>query len=420
MKYNFDQVIGRKDTSSIKWDLHKDTIPLWVADMDFRVSDDIVRIIEERIKHPIFGYTEASPELYNAYIDFYKDRYGLSIRRDDMLFSLGVISSIESIIRMYTNESDKIVLLTPIYQTFLRVIRNNNRVVKEVPLNYIDYKYSINFELLEEALSDPKSKILLLSNPHNPTGNLWTKDELEKMASLCLKHNVLLISDEIHCDIVKPGLKYTPAYSLNEKYHNIIVMLISPSKTFNVAGIRTSMIVVKNEELRKRISRQINNENVSDGTIFSYLVPIATYRDSRDWLDQVLDYIFKNKEYLYEYIEENIPDVKAIYGDATYLVWVDVSNVTKDADKLTSYLINKAKVFVSSGTSYGEVGMTFIRINVATPLSILKEGLERLKEGINEYKKSRSCTRFYFLFKNLYISSVAIAILVTLNRQSFG
>ena len=387
MKYDFDQVIERKDTSSIKWDLHKDTIPLWVADMDFRVSDDIVRIMEERIKHPIFGYTEANPELYNAYIDFYKDRYGLSIRRDDMLFSLGVISSVESIIRMYTNESDKIVLLTPIYQTFLRVIRNNNRAVKEVPLKYIDYKYSINFGLLDETLSDPKSKILLLSNPHNPTGNLWTKDELEKIASLCLKHNVLLISDEIHCDIVKPGLKYTPAYSLDEKYHNIIVMLISPSKTFNVAGIRTSMIVVKNEELRNRISRQINNENVSDGTIFSYLVPIAAYRDSRDWLDQVLDYIFKNKQYLYDYIDKNITDVKAIYGDATYLVWVDVSNVTKDADKLTSYLIDKAKVCVSSGSTYGEVGKTFIRINVATPLSILKEGLERLKEGINEYKK---------------------------------
>ncbi len=387
MKYDFDKIISRKNTDSVKWDLYKDTIPLWVADMDFTVSSPIIKIMEDRIKHPIFGYTEPKDELYNAYINFYNDRYGIKIERENMLFSLGVIASIESIMRVYTSEGDKVVLLTPVYYTFLKVIRNNNRVVAEVPLTYKNYEYSIDFDLLNKELEDPKSKILVLSNPHNPTGNIWSKDELEEIAKLCKKNNVLVISDEIHCDIVKPGLKYTPYFTLNDKYLDNAIMLIAPTKSFNLAGIRTSMIVIKNQELREKVSRQINNENVSDGTIFSYLVPIAAYNDSRDWLDQVLDYIFDNRDFLYKYIDENIPDIKPIKGDSTYLVWVDMSKVTNDSDDLVKFLIEKAKVYVSSGLTYGEAGKTFIRINVATPRSILQEGLLRLKKGIEAYKK---------------------------------
>ena len=277
------------------------------------------------------------------------------------------------------------VLLTPVYNIFYNSILNNNRVVKEVPLRYFANSYSIDFPLLEEALSSEKAKFLILCNPQNPIGKVWSKEDLSEIGRLCEKHHVTVLSDEIHGEITKPGSSYIPFLSVNETNRKIGFAAISVTKAFNIAGIHTSAIIIPNEELRNKVNRQLNTDECAEPNIFAIPASIAALNDSCDWLEEMREYVEKNKEYVYQFIKENIPTFKAIEQDATYLMWLDMSSLTNDDKEFASFLRKETGLFLTAGSVYGKGGEGFLRMNVATSFSNVKDACCRLLKGVESY-----------------------------------
>ncbi len=386
MKYDFDKIIERKGTDSCKWNVLENELPMWVADMDFEVAKPIQDAIIARASHPIYGYSDMQDEWFEAYINFYKDRHNLDIKKEWLIFSTGVVPSISSSVRKLTNEGDEVVLLTPVYNIFYNSIINNNRKVLEVPLKYIANSYSIDFEALDKALSKENVRLLILCNPQNPIGKIWSVDDLAEIGRLAKKNNVIVLSDEIHGEITSPGKKYVPFLSVNETNREVGFACVSVTKAFNIAGIHTSAIICPNEEIRKKVDRQLNTDECAEPNTFAQVAAISALNDSRDWLDELNEYIEKNKEYVYEYINKNIPEIVPIKQDATYLMWLDISKISNDSEGFCKFLREKTGLFINSGRHYGESGEGFIRINVATQLVNVKDGMDRLKEGVRLYK----------------------------------
>lgn len=386
MKYNFDILPNRRNSGSIKWDVKEDELPMWVADMDFEVAPKIKEALLNRALHPVYGYTDVYDSWFNAYISFYHDRHNFDIEKEWLVFSTGVVPTISSSVRKLTNEGDEIILLTPVYNIFYNSVINNNRVVVEVPLKYIAKSYSIDFEALDKALSSKKAKLLILCNPQNPIGKIWSKDDLALIGRLCEKHNVIVLSDEIHGEITSPNKDYVPFLSVNETNRKIGFAAVSVTKCFNLAGLQTSAIIIPNEEIRKKVVRQLNTDECAEPNIFAVPVTLAALNDSRDWLVELREYIETNKEYVTSYIERNIPDVYAVKQDATYLMWIDVSLITSNVKEFSSFLREKTGLFITAGSVYGKGGEGFLRINVATNLINVKDMCERLKKGIELYK----------------------------------
>lgn len=389
-KFDFDTPVDRRHTNSVKWDFAaEDEIPMWVADMDFKAAPAILDALEEKLRHGVFGYTSSDERWYEAYISWWKRRHGLTMQKDWLVFCAGVVPAISSMVRVLTQPDDNVVIQSPVYNMFYNSIRENGRNLVESELVYDRETgtYSIDFEDLEKKLSDPKTVLMILCNPHNPIGRIWSREELLKIGELCLKHHVMIISDEIHCDIVKPGCGYVPFASVSEELCMNSITCMAPTKAFNIAGLKTAAVMIADPDLRSRISTAFRREGVAETETFALPAAIAAFDESEDWLDQLNEYLFENRRVFEDYVSEHMPGVRAVPGEATYLVWLDISEPMKNMPEGTSEDVSKilrkqAKVFVSSGHAYGTAGDHFLRVNIACPRSVMMEGLARLEAGL--------------------------------------
>ena len=377
-EYDFQTVIDRHSTNSLKWDLFDDDYPMWVADMDFMVAPNIQQAILKRASHPVFGYSIVPDSLFEAYINWWDRRYGLEMSRDEMLYATGVMPSISSMIRCLTDVGDEILIQSPVYHVFFYVIEDNNRKVLENELIFRDGKYEIDFDDLDEKLS--KVKMMILCNPQNPVGKIWSKEELGQIGELCKKHDVILISDEIHCDLTDPGTSYNP-FMTSSDYNNTI-LCISPSKSFNVAGFQSSVVYTKNPELLEKIRTQFHVDNSDSCNVFAVSAVEAAYNESEDWLEELKEVIFENKQIVKDYLENELPVIKLVECDATYLLWLDCTALNVSSKVLSEFLRSNQGLFLSSGSDFGQIGDGFLRLNIACPPKLLKEGLLRLKAGV--------------------------------------
>ena len=384
--YDFTTVIDRKNTNSLKWDLFEDDLPMWVADMDFKVAPAIEEAILKRAKHPVYGYTIVPDELFEAYINWWNKRYDFKMSREDMAYSIGVMPSISSMIRCLTDEDDEILIQSPVYHVFYYVIEDNNRKVLENELVYENGKYRIDFDDLDEKLS--KVKLMILCNPHNPIGKIWSKDDLARIGKLCKKHDVILISDEIHCDLTDPGLNYNP-FETSFDYENTITCL-SPSKSFNIAGFQSSLVHTKNKDLLEKIKIQMHIDNSDSCNVFATAAVIAAYKDCEDWLEELKEVLYENKMTVRKFLESELPIIKLVESDATYLLWLDCSSLNVSSKMLSEFLRQNQGLFLSAGIDFGQSGDNFLRMNIACPEKLLIEGLYKLKGGIISFNNIKN------------------------------
>lgn len=377
----FDTAPSRLGTASYKWDSQEsDVLPMWVADMDFRTSPEIIEALEKRVAHGIFGYTRVPEVYYRACIDWFERRHGWRFERDWVIYTSGVVPAVSAIIKAMTAPGDKVVLQTPAYNCFYSSIRNNGCGTVPAPLVYgSDGSYNIDFEGLEALLERPDSKAFILCNPHNPTGRVWTAAELHRMATMCQRHGVFVIADEIHCELTYPGHDYTPFGSVctPEMLANCTVCL-SPSKAFNIAGLQIANIVAFDPEVRNRIDRAININEVCDVNPFGVAATIAAYNHSERWLDALRRYLWDNYCYVCEVLGREMPDFKITPLEGTYLVWINITATGLRSDEFCRILEEKHRIRLSPGTIYGPGGEDFVRLNIACPRSTLAEGLRRL------------------------------------------
>ena len=388
MKYNFDKETNRFNTSSYKWDVKENELPMWVADMDFETSPAIVKGFKKRIDHGVFGYVALSDNFYNSYIYWFKKRHHFNIKKEWIIFSTGVILTISSAIRRVSEVANNIVIMTPVYNIFFNSILNNGRHVLTSPLNYKDGKYEIDFIDLEAKLALEETTILLLCNPHNPVGKIWSKDELDKIGKLCAKYNVTVISDEIHGDLTRTGLEYIPFASVSKLNAEISITCVAPTKTFNLAGIQTSAIIIPNPKLKHLVERGLNTDECAEPNVLAEIAPYLAYKKSEDWLDELRLYLDENIREVNEFIKNHLPQITLIKCEATYLLWLDCSKITKDADKLQGYIRETTGLYLSSGSIYGKEGNAFLRMNIATTKARVIDGLKRLKKAIDSYKEN--------------------------------
>ena len=386
-KYDFDEIHDRRKTSSTKWDIGENELPMWIADMDFMTAPKILEAISKRSKQGIFGYTDPDKGWAKSYVDFYKRRHHLILNEDWLLFSTGVVPTISSSVRKLTKVHDNVVVLSPVYNIFYNSIINNDRRVLQVPLLYENGQYEIDFPSLEEAFRKEETTMMIFCNPANPISKIWSREEMEKIGQLAKKYHVVVLSDEIHCEIIRPGKDYIPYISVSKDNEDNAIMAISVTKAFNLAGIQTSCIVVPNEELRKKVNRQINTDEVAEGNVFAYISAMAALNDSEDYLDELRAYLFYNRDYARKYIQERIPLLSLVDGDATYLLWISLEKLNTDSDTFVAFLRRETGLILSSGRVYGGNGSLFVRMNVACPRKTLLDGLTRLEKGVMLFLK---------------------------------
>ena len=385
-RYDFESVIDRHNTNSVKWDFFDDDLPMWVADMDFSVAPKIQKAILNRANHPVFGYTIVPDELFEAYIGWWDRRYGLKMSRDDMAYAIGVMPSIASMIRCLSDVGDEILIQSPVYHVFYYFIEDNNRKVLENELVYEDGQYRIDFDDLDEKLS--KVKLMMLCNPQNPVGKIWSREDLDRILELCKKHEVIVISDEIHCDLTDPGVKYNPFKSADN-----VIRCLSPSKSFNIAGFQSSVIETVNSELLDKIKTQMHIDNSDACNVFATTAVIAAYNESEDWLDELRGVLYENKQTVKEYLESELPIIKLVECDATYLLWLDCSALNTQSKVLSEFLRENQGLFLSAGSDFGECGDNFLRMNIACPKELLLQGLAKLKAGVTALENIRRLSK---------------------------
>lgn len=380
MKYNFDELIERRGTGCVKWDESlNDVIPLWVADMDFAVAPAILEAIRQRAKHPVFGYTFVQDDYYESVISWFNRRHGWTIQREWMLYTTGVVPAMSCVIKALTMPGEKVLILSPDYNCFFSSIRNNGCEVLENKLVRKNYSFEIDWNDFEIKCADEKTTVFLLCNPHNPTGRIWTRKELERMRDICHLHHVRIVSDEIHCELIMPGYHFCPMGIIDSE----TIILNSPSKSFNIAGLQIANIICQDAEIRRRIDRAININEVCDVNPFAPIAVKAAYNESEEWIDELNQYLCQNYQILNLFFSKELPQCKVCKLEGTYLVWIDVSALGEPVEQLCERLLNKGKVRVNPGTMYGtESGMGYIRINIACPRNRLIEGLKRIKATI--------------------------------------
>lgn len=387
--YNFEKVVNRKNSNSIKWDfinfmypqLKHDVLPLWVADMDLICSDSIIKSLEKRTSEKIYGYSSFDDEYYNILIKWFYERYDYKITKENILYSPGIVPALGILLRVLTNERDKVIIQSPVYYPFKNMINNNNRCVVENNLINNNGYYTIDFEDLEKKAKDEKTKMLIFCSPHNPVGRVWNMDELEKVVEICVKYDLYLISDEIHCDLIRKNIKFHSLGKLKEKILNKLVICTAPSKTFNLAGLNLSNIIIFDEKIQEKWQFEIGNRMaVSNPTPFSISATKAAYKESDEWLKEVNDYIDNNLEYLKEYITKYLPKIKYTIPEGTYLAWLDFNEYNLSDSEITELILNNCKVAFDEGNLFGKNGEKFQRINVACSKLILKEALDKLKD----------------------------------------
>ena len=391
MKYNFDEVVNRKGTNSVKWDNLKeiygreDILPLWIADMDFKAPEPVLKALQDKLNHGVFGYNIKSDSLYESIINWVKKRYNWDIKKEWILFTPGVVVALNIAVHEFVQEGEQVVIQPPVYPPFFRVLDNNNVVPNLNPLIHNGDKFVIDYEGLEKSLNN-NTKAIILCNPHNPVGRVWTKEELSKLGGICLKNNLIIISDEIHGDLTYEGYKATPMASISHELEQNTITFIAPSKTFNIAGLATSIAIIPNENLRKVFERGVEKQEIGKITTFGGTALEAAYTSGEEWLDQAMEYIEANADYTIDYINKNIPEIKVEKPEGTYLLWLDFKSLNKTEEEIHNALVNVGKVGLNDGKSYGEEGIGFFRINVACPRATLEEGLKRIKIAVDSLK----------------------------------
>lgn len=386
MKYNFDEIIPRRNTNSVKWDeaAQDDIIPLWVADMDFRVLPQITEALRQRVDHGVFGYTHVPDSYYESVIRWFEDRHGLQgVKPSDIIYTSGVVPAISAIVRGLTLPGDKVLVQTPVYNCFFSSIRNQGCLVEENHLVYKNNTYVVDWDDFERKCADSRVRIFLLCNPHNPAGRVWKKEELQRMGEICQKHDVFVISDEIHCELVMPGNDYTPFASLSDDFLKNSATCVAPTKAFNIAGLQIANIIVKDRTKRERIDRAINIHEVCDVNPFGVIATEAAYtEEGAEWLRQLNTYLFANYRFLCDFFSKHFPSLEVVKLEGTYLVWVDCSSLGQSSTEIVNNLYRHG-VWMNDGAMYGENLRAFIRINIACPRKILEEGLLRMEKALH-------------------------------------
>lgn len=381
--YNFDKIVDRLDTDNVKYDLREayfgkaDVLPMWVADMDFETPDFVREAIQKRAQHPIYGYSFRPEAYFTSIINWVNCRHQWKLEKDWILFSPGIVPALNMATLTFTKPGDGILVQPPVYFPFFSAVTNHNRKLIENQLVYSDGKYTIDFNDFENKAKG--ASMFFLSNPHNPVGRLWTKDELQKMGEICVKNNVIIIADEIHCDLTLPGFQYVPMASLSEEISGKTITCLAPSKTFNMAGMSTSSLVIEDETLRNQFEQTIEHVHVGSGNLFGNAASIAAYTHGDQWLDELLKYIENNFKLLDDFIKSEVPDLQLIKAEATYLAWIDFGRTGLSDDEIKQKLLYEAKLGLSPGTLFGSGGGGFQRMNLATPKTNILDALERLK-----------------------------------------
>ena len=388
--YDFDKVIDRRGTNTFKFDLREkvfkkpDVIPLWVADMDFAAPPAVVKAVKKRAEHPVYGYT-LRPESFNISIqNWLKVRHGWDVDASWISFTPGVVPALALSLLAFSDPGDGIIIQPPVYPPFHSIVTDNDRKLVYNPLVISDGKYKINFEELEILASKPENRILVLSSPHNPVGRLWSKEELTRLGEICIRHNVLVLSDEIHSDLAVYGNRHIPFASISKEFANGSITFMAPSKTFNIAGFGTSYVVCENEKLRKKFKHLLNGLHLNMGTLFSGVILEAAYDHGAEWLDEMLKYIEGNIDYVHDFIKAELPGITFTKPEATYLLWLDFRELGWDQEKLNSFLINEANVGFNDGILFGkEEGKGFMRMNVGSSRVVIEKAMINIKKAFS-------------------------------------
>lgn len=378
MKYDFDKTIDRRATNSYKWDSAPEgVLPMRVADMDFRTAPAIIDALQKRVAHGIFGYTRVPDAYYDAVTSWFSRRHGWDIDREWIIYTSGVVPAVSAVIKAMTVPGDKVIVQTPVYNCFFSSIRNNGCEIVSNPLRRTADTYEMDFDALERCATDPRAKVMLLCNPHNPAGRVWTPDELTRLGNICLRNGVTVVADEIHCELVYQGFKYTPFASLSDAFLHRSVTCVSPSKAFNIAGLQIANIVAFDNDLRSRIDKAININEVCDVNPFGVAATIAAYNEGEEWLNQLVDYLHGNYEAMAEFCRRELPEFPITRLEGTYLVWMDCSSLGMPSDALEHALLDDARLWLNAGTMYGAEGEGYMRWNIACPRSVMLDGLNR-------------------------------------------
>lgn len=385
MKYDFDEIIERKNTDCLKYDWAKDifgsddVLPMWIADMDFRTPQCIVDVMRKRMEHEIFGYTFLSPQWKPAIINWIARRYNWSVAAEEIGFVGGIVPAIAYIIQCFTNEGDKILIQPPVYHPYNNVTRDFKRIPVTNPLMLVEGQYKIDFDDFEQKAKG--CKLFLLCNPHNPGGRVWNPDELHKMAQICAKHNVLVVSDEIHCDMTLYGHKHTPFATVSDEAAQNSITLMAASKTFNIAGLKSSYHITPKKAIREQYNEFLRKNELDCAHLFAGEAVAAAYNHGEEWLVHMLSYVEGNINYMHDFIKQNMPKLDIIRPQASYLVFMDARGLQMPHDRLIDFFIKKAKVGMNDGAMFGEEGSGFMRMNVGCPRSTLRKALEQIKKA---------------------------------------
>jgi len=391
MKYNFDESIDRTNYHSVKWDelktkfgdIPEDVLPMWIADMEFRSPQPVIEAIKKAAEHGIYGYTSRPLSYYQAIIDWMEKRHNWKVKKDWLVFSPGVVPALSFIIRAFTQPGDKVIVQPPVYYPFFRVIENNGCHVVNNPLKLSNKKYFMDYDDLEKKVDDSRVKLIILCSPHNPVGRVWQKEELIILGEICLEHNIIVVSDEIHADILFKGYRHIPFASISPAFAHHSITCTAPSKTFNLAGLQTSSIIIPNKKYCRIYENILDSLALDENNVFGLVALEAAYRDGEEWLEQLLSYLNENLKFLMKYFEERIPKIKVIKPEGTYLVWLDCRQLGLSVKDLNNFMIKKAGVTLDDGYWFGTEGEGFMRINIACPRSFLEEGLKRIERAIN-------------------------------------
>ena len=389
MKFDFDRVIDRTGTASFKWDLvdgifgGAGLLPLWVADMDFESPPEVVEALVKRARHGVYGYTAPMPEYYRAAAEWFERRHAWRIAPEWIVTAPGVVPALNLLIQTFTEPGDGVIVQQPVYYPFMRSIKNNGRKVINNPLRLEEKVYRVDFDDLEQKAKDPSARLMILCSPHNPVGRVWTREELKRIGDICLAHDILVVSDEIHCDLTYRGYRHVPFGSLGRDYLMKSITCTAPSKTFNLAGLQTANLVMAAPDLSQRYARTIDCLGLKWPNLFGAEALIAAYRHGGAWLDQLMEYLAGNLAFLKDYIAAHMPRIGVIEPEATYLVWLDFRDYGLDTESLKRLMRDKARLALDDGYIFGSPeGDGFERINIACPRSILEESLKRMREAV--------------------------------------
>lgn len=381
----FDEQVDRSGTNSAKWDITEGELPMWVADMDFCTAPEITEALQKRAAHGIYGYNTIPDEWADAYIGWWETRHHIRFERDWLIFTTGVVPILSSVVRKLTTPGENVLIQTPVYNIFFNSIVNNGRNVLESPLHREGVTYSIDWERLAADLALPQTTMMILCNPHNPVGKIWDRETLARIGELCARYHVIVVSDEIHCDITDPGREYIPFASVSDTCRAISVTCIAPTKTFNIAGLQTAAAVVPDPFLRHRVNRALNTDEAAEPNTFAIQAAVAAFTYGAPWLDALREYLYENKQTVKTFLEQELPKVGLTPSEATYLLWLDCSAYCADSRVLAEYIRRTTGLWLSDGVQYGRTGEPFLRVNIACPRARLEDGLRRLRAGLESF-----------------------------------